>query len=70
MKKNMGIADKIIRIVIAVLITTLYFTNYISGILGLVLLIFAGVFVLTSIIGFCPLYTLFGWNTCSVEKDK
>lgn len=70
MKKNMGMADKIIRIMIAALITVLYFTNIISGALAIVLLIFAGVFVATSLLGFCPLYTLFGWNTCPVDKKK
>jgi len=63
MKKNMGTIDKTIRIIIAVIIVGLYFTNVISGTLGIVLLVFAGVFVLTSLIGFCPLYVPFGLNT-------
>jgi len=63
MKKNMGTVDKTIRIIIAVIIVCLYFTNVISGTLGIVLLVFAGVFVLTSLIGFCPLYLPFGINT-------
>ena len=58
MKKNMGSADRIVRIIIAIAIAVLFFTNIISGTLGIVLLILAGVFVLTSFIGFCPLYTL------------
>jgi hypothetical protein len=60
MKKNMGIADKFIRVIIAVVILTLYFTNVISGILGIVLIVLSGVFILTSLISFCPLYTIFG----------
>jgi Protein of unknown function (DUF2892) len=68
MKKNMGNADRAIRVVIAVLIAVLYFTNVISGTLGLILLIVAGVFVLTSLISFCPLYSLVGLNTCPVKK--
>lgn len=68
MKKNMGSADRIIRILIAIVIAVLFFTNIISGILGIVLLVLAGVFVLTSFISFCPLYTLFGINSC--PKDK
>lgn len=68
MKKNMGTADKIIRILIAVVIGILYFTGTISGTLGIVLLILAIVFVLTSIVSFCPLYTLFGMNTCPNRK--
>lgn len=69
MKKNMGTADRIIRLVIAAIITTLYFTNVISGTLGIVLLVLAGVFVLTSIISFCPLYAPFGLSTCSTTKE-
>jgi hypothetical protein len=68
MKKNMGSTDKIIRVLIAIVIAILFFTNVISGTLGMVLLVLAGVFVLTSLISFCPLYTLFGANTC--QKDK
>ena len=68
MKKNMGNADRAIRVIIAVLIAVLYFTNVISGTLGLILLIVAGVFVLTSLVSFCPLYSLVGINTCPVKK--
>ena len=64
MKKNMGTADRIIRVIIAAIIATLYFTNTIPGTLGIVLLILAGVFVLTSLISFCPLYAPFGLRTC------
>ncbi len=68
MKKNMGNIDKIIRVLVAIVIAVLFFTNVISGTLGIVLLVLAGVFVLTSLISFCPLYTLVGINTC--PKDK
>lgn len=68
MKKNMGSADRIIRFVIATIIAILYFTGTISGTLGIVLLILAGVFALTSFISFCPLYAPFGINTCSVKQ--
>lgn len=64
----MGGVDKIIRIVVALIITALYFTNIISGVLGIVLIVLSGVFVLTSLIGFCPLYTLFGVNTCAKKN--
>ncbi len=66
MKVNMGSADRIIRVIIAVILATLYFTGIVSGTLGLVLTIAAVVFVLTSLTGFCPLYTLFGIRT---KKD-
>lgn len=69
MKKNMGNADRLIRVIIAALIAYLYYNETISGTLGTILLIFAGVFVLTSLIKFCPLYTLLGINTCSVKQE-
>lgn len=67
MKKNMGAADKAIRIGIAVVIAALYFTNVISGTLAIILGILAVAFVLTSFISFCPLYLPFGFNT---SKNK
>jgi hypothetical protein len=69
MKKNMGTADRAIRVIIAAIIAILYFTNTISGTLGIVLLILAGVFVLTSLVSFCPLYAPFGLKTCSIKKS-
>jgi len=68
MKKNMGTIDKTIRIILAVLIAVLYFTGILKGTLGVILLVLAGVFVLTSLISFCPLYTIFGWNTGKVKN--
>jgi Protein of unknown function (DUF2892) len=67
MKKNMGMADRITRLVIAAIIAVLYFTNTITGTLGIVLLVIAGVFTLTSLINFCPLYTVLGINTCKTK---
>ena len=64
----MGKTDKTVRIILAALIAILYFTNVISGTLGLILLALAAVFVLTSLISFCPLYAPLGINTCSVKK--
>lgn len=69
MKKNMGMADRVIRSIIAVLIAVLYFTNVIAGTLGLILLILACVLLLTSIVSFCPLYAPFGLNTCKKDDD-
>lgn len=68
MQKNMGPADRIIRFILAAIVAVLYFTNTITGTLGIVLLVLAGVFVLTSLISFCPLYKLVGLNTCPVKK--
>lgn len=69
MKKNMGSADRIIRFIIAAVIAVLYYTGTISGTLGLVLLVLAGVFVLTSLVSFCPLYAPFGISTCPAKKS-
>ncbi len=67
MKKNMGSSDRIIRFVIAAIIAVLYFTGTITGTLGIVLLVLAGVFILTSFVSFCPLYAPFGISTCSTK---
>ena len=67
MKKNMGTADKIIRIIIAAAIAGLYFGHIISGTVAIVLLVLAAIFILTSFISFCPLYAPFGISTC--RKD-
>ena len=64
MKKNMGSTDKIIRIIVAAIFAALYFTGTVPGPWGIVLLVLAVVFVLTSFISFCPLYMPFGINTC------
>ena len=67
MKQNMGNLDKAVRVLVAVVIAILYFTHVINGTLALVLLIFAGVFILTSAVGTCPLYLPFGISTCKKE---
>lgn len=63
MKKNMGNIDRIVRILLAIVIAVLYFTNVITGTIGIILLILAAVFALTSFISFCPLYIPFRINT-------
>ena len=68
MKKNMGSADRIIRIIIAAIFGILYFTHTVSGTLGIVLLVLAGVLLLTSFISICPLYSVFGLNTGKTDK--
>jgi hypothetical protein len=65
MKKNMGTTDRTIRFIVAAIFIVLYFTGTVTGIWGIVLLILAGVFILTSFISFCPLYAPFGLSTCS-----
>lgn len=67
MIQNMGSLDKGIRLALAAVFVVLYFTNVVSGTLGIVLLVLAGVFVLTSLIGSCPLYLPFKLST---KKEK
>lgn len=68
MKKNLGSIDRIIRILFAVVVAVLFFTNVISGTLGIVLLVVGGVLLATSFINFCPLYSIFGISSCPVKK--
>jgi hypothetical protein len=68
MKKNMGNADRVIRLMLAAIFAVLYFTGTVPGTLGLVLVILGGVFLLTSLISFCPLYSIVGLNTCPTKK--
>ena len=65
----MGNTDRVIRFIVAAIIGVLYYTGTISGTLGLVLLVLAGVFVLTSFVSFCPLYAPFGISTCPAKKS-
>ena len=60
----MGSTDKIIRVIVAIIFSVLYFTQTVTGTLGIILLVVGGVFLLTSVISFCPLYVPFGINTC------
>lgn len=63
MKRNMGSTDQIVRIVIALVLAGLYFGNVITGVLGIIALIVAGIFVLTGFVSFCPIYAALGWKT-------
>lgn len=69
MKRNMGNADRVIRILAAAAIAVLYFTGNISGTLAYVLLGVGAIFLLTSLIGSCPLYSVFGMNSCKAKKQ-
>ncbi len=70
MKKNMGLVDKTVRILLAVAIAALYFTGQISGTVAIVLGVLAIVFVITSFISFCPLYLPFGISTRKAKEKK
>lgn len=63
MKKNMGTVDRVIRVLLAVVVLILYLTGNITGLAAAILGIIALVFVVTSIIGFCPLYVPFKIST-------
>ncbi len=69
MKRNMGNTDRIIRVIIAIVVAALYFTGTIPGILGIVLMVVAVVFVLTSLFSVCPLYSIVGMNTCGTKPS-
>lgn len=64
MKANMGNTDRIIRVILAIVFAALYFTGTVAGTWGTVLVVLGGIFLATSVISFCPLYTLVGVNTC------
>lgn len=68
MKKNMGNGDRIVRVILAIVFGVLYFTHSVNATLGLILFIIGIVFLLTSLIGFCPLYLPFGVKTCKAKK--
>ncbi len=70
MKKNMGAADRLIRVLIAAVIGVLFYRGVITGVLGMILGIFAIVFVATSIVGWCPLYIPFKFSTCKPAAGK
>ena len=70
MKTNMGNTDKAIRILIALVIVVLYLTHQISDTIAVVGLIISGIFIMTSVLSICPLYSLFGMNTCEKHNTK
>jgi hypothetical protein len=65
MKKNMGIADRVIRILVAITVAVLYFADAISGTLAIILLVASGIFILTGFVGICPAYLPFRFKTIS-----
>ena len=64
----MGSFDRIIRILLAAGFAYLYFSGAVTGVFGIVLLVLGGVFVLTGLVGSCPLYSLFGLKTCPAKE--
>jgi len=69
MKKNMGGLDKVIRVILALIAGILVYFEVIDGPLAYILLTITGIFVITSLVGFCPLYGIFGINSCGTKKN-
>lgn len=70
MKPNMGTADKIIRLVVVAIVVILYFTGQISGTAAIILGIIAVAFLATSLVGWCPVYSLFGVSTRKTQRPQ
>jgi hypothetical protein len=70
MKKNMGNTDRAVRILLAVVFAVLYFTGTVTGTVGYVLLALGAIFVLTSLVSFCPIYAIVGLSTCPAKKES
>jgi len=70
MTKNMGSADRIIRLLIAAIAVFLYSNGTLTGTWGIVAIVVAAIFALTSLVGFCPIYKIVGLSTCPVPSSK
>lgn len=68
MNKNIGIAGRVIRTMAAVVIALLYYFDVIPGAVCIVLILLAGILLLTSFVRFCPIYAPFGWSTCATAN--
>lgn len=68
MKKNVGSTDKVVRLVLAALFAVLFFTKVVTGLIGIVLLVLGAIFLVTSLINFCPIYAILGMNTCPADE--
>lgn len=67
---NMGKADRIVRPLLAIAFIALYFTGTVTGTIGIALLVLAAIFLVTSVVGTCPLYSIFGIRTCPLESKE
>jgi hypothetical protein len=68
MKKNIGYADSILRIILAMMAAILYFTDVVDDSITLIPMIFAAVLLLTSLISYCPFYSIFRINTYKIKR--
>jgi hypothetical protein len=67
--KNMGWVDRLVRVIAAAIFAYLYFSGIVSGALGIILLVLGAVFLLTSLVSFCPLYVPFKFSTVKKEVE-
>ena len=70
MKKNVGNPEKIFRIILAIVLLTLYFTNVVTGTWGIMMLVAAAILILTSLMSSCPLYSVFGFSSCPLKSSS
>lgn len=66
----MGNTDRVIRAALVALIAALYYTEVIGGTLAIILGVVAVIFLATSLVSFCPLYSIFGISTCPVKSES
>ncbi len=69
MKKNVGLLDRIIRFIVAIILGYLYFAGIVTGTVGIIVLIIGLIMLFTALVGYCALYAPFGINTCSKNKQ-
>ena len=63
MKRNMSNIDRLIRAIVAVILVFLFIGDIVTGAFGIILLVLGMILLITSVIGFCPLYVLFKTST-------
>lgn len=68
MAKNIGTADRIIRVGIAVLAAIAAYSVGAATVGGVVLLVVAAILLVTAVVGFCPLYAIFGLRTNAAHR--
>jgi len=70
MKRNVGKTDKIIRVIVGVLLIVLFFTDVLTGTLGIIALIAAGIALGTAMVNICGIYKLVGISSCKMTNPK
>ena len=70
MKANIGSSDKLVRLALAIILIVLFYKEIVTGTLGIVALVLALVLTVTSLINYCPLYSIFKINTGAKKEKK